>query len=153
MAAKRPILIGVGCGVVMASLCLLAGIGLLARWQKMTSCYNARLPLRGIVVFLPSTDQQAHLFEQLEKFADENGLTYSIAATTPSGEDFIVDMTRRDIDMIANNPFSPTEFKITFYNNDCIHPTLESDPELDALLAALTRHLREIPGVTITGIE
>ncbi len=88
------------------------------------------------------------LVEQLKKFADKNSFNFEINYYTPNGEKFSVWMKRKDVEVVARNPFVSKEFKIGFYNNDCIHPTVTSD--IVNLISDLKNVLSEIPNVTIT---
>ena len=93
------------------------------------------------------TSQSQQLIEQLQKFADKNGFRSQIAYYTPNGKDFSVWMKRKDVEVIARSPFNPGEFRIGFYNYDCIHPTVASD--IDDLVSDLKSLLNEIPNATI----
>lgn len=128
------------------SLCTIAGT-IFAHYQKMTSCYNGRLPLRSIHLTIDISQNQ-QLIEQSEKFADNYGFKFDIAYFTPSGQDFRIDMTRKDIEVITVSPFKLGEFRIGFYNNDCLHPTVASD--IEGLVTDLKSLISEIPSVRIT---
>lgn len=126
-------------------LCLLGGLGLLKRYQMTTDCYKDRAPLKSIVATI-DVNQHEQLFEQFRKFADQYDFAIQIRPTSPNG--FIVVMSREDIEVIAWNPRAWGEYKIRFYNNDCIYPTVASD--LDGLASDLKGLISEIPNVTIT---
>lgn len=146
MLANRSKSFKVGCLLLGLFFCGVGGIVILTRYQKMTSCYDDRPPLRSLDVTI-DTSQSQQLMEQLQKFADKNSFKYQTAYYTPNGDNFSVWMTREDVEVIADRPFNPGEFGIGFYNNDCIHPTVASD--LDGLVSDLKSLIGEIPNVTI----
>jgi hypothetical protein len=120
---------------------------MLVRYQKMTSCYNDRPPLRTFTVNI-NTSQVQKLIEQSQKFADKHGFRFQIAYYTPDGIDFSIWMERKDVEVIARSPFTPGEFEIGFYNYDCINPTVASD--IDGLVNDLRSLISEIPSARIT---
>jgi hypothetical protein len=144
MQAKRTKLM-VGC-LLGISLCLMAGIVTLVRYQRLTSCYDGRPPLRSIQVTI-DTSQSQQLIEQSQKFADKHGFSFQTAFYNPSGTDFSIWMKREDVEVIARSPFNPGEFRIGFYNYDCIHPTVASD--IEDLVVDLKSLISEIPDVTV----
>lgn len=130
-------------------LCTIAGIAMLARYQKMTSCYNGRLPLQGFDLTIERS-QQKLLIEQSRKFADKNGLKFDIAYFTPNGENFRIDMIRKDVELVIWNIIMDLDhYDVNFYNNDCLHPTVASD--IDSLVSDLKSFISEIPSAKITG--
>jgi hypothetical protein len=88
------------------------------------------------------------LIEQLQKFANKNGFSHELSYYSPDGEDFSLWMERKDVEVIAASPFTRGEFKIGFYNNNCVDPTLAS--EISGLVTDLEGFISEIPNVIIT---
>jgi hypothetical protein len=146
MISNKSNSIRIGC-LLSLFLSTVAGIGIIIRYQQMTSCYNNRPPLREFVVNI-NTDQSQELIEQSRKFANKHGFRFQIAYYTPDGIDFSIWMERKDVEVIARSPFTPGEFEIGFYNYDCINPTVASD--IDGLVSDLKSLVIEIPSATIT---
>jgi len=146
MFVNRPKLFVFGCLFLVLSLCLMGGAYLLVKNQQIYGCYNDRPPLRRFDVTI-DTAQSQKLIEQLEKFANKNRFSYEISYYSPNGEDFSVWMEREDVEVVTASPFTRGEFKIGFYNNDCVHPTVASD--ITILISDLKNYLSEIPGVVI----
>ena len=136
----------VGCSAVLL-LCLVGGI-LITRYQKMTSCYYDTPPLETLLVTI-ETSESHQLVKQLQAFADKNGFKHQTAYYSQRNEnDFSIWMERNDVEVVVRSPFKLGEFKIGFYNKDCIHPTTSAD--IDDLVIDLKSFLSEIPNVTIT---
>lgn len=89
------------------------------------------------------------MIEQSQKFADANGFKFDIVYYTPQGDDFLIDMTRKDVEVvISNNSFHLDKFAVDFVNYDCIHPTVTDD--IYDLVDDLLNFLKDIPNATIT---
>jgi hypothetical protein len=94
-------------------------------------------------------NQQELLIKQSREFADARGFKFDIAYYTPKGENFLIDLRRKDIEVIiANAMFHSDDFDVDFYDSDCIRPSAASDTI--ELAADLESHLREIPGAKFT---
>ena len=145
MTSNRSTWFTLGCWSVLL-VCIIAGL-VLTRYQMLTSCYNGRVPLGGFVVNI-NTSQRQLLIEKSQKFANENGFEFDLAYLTPSENNFRIDMIRDDVEVIMRNPFKEGEFKVGFYNYDCIHPTNASD--IEPLVTDLKSALRSISSVIIT---
>jgi hypothetical protein len=88
--------------------------------------------------------QQKQLIEQSRKFAEKYGFKFQIEYYTFNHENFLIDLRRKDIEIIASNPgFDLGTYFIGFYNYDCIHPTVTSD--IQGLVSDLKSHINEIP--------
>jgi hypothetical protein len=94
----------------------------------------------------PSQSQQ--LIEQFRKFAFNHSFRLDIVNPDQDGNDFRIRLLRKDVEIITRKPSNPSEFKIEFYNTDCIHPTVPAD--IDDLAVNLKSFISEIPNVTIT---
>jgi len=147
MFANRSKLVLMSFLLLLPLLCLAGGVALAKRYQQTYGCYDDRPPLRSFNVTIDNSQSQM-LIEQLEKFANKNGFSYKISYYTPNGEDFSVWMEREDVEVVTASPFTRGEFKIGFYNNDCVDPTLAS--EISGLVSDLESFVGEIPSVTIT---
>ena len=144
---RRKLYYAIGCILPVALLCFVGGIRVLKWYQQMTDCHDGNLPLRSFEVTI-DISQQPQLIS-LNKFAEENDFRFHIIKYTPNGEDFLLQLTRKDLEVSATNPFALGRFsKVGFYNNDCTHPTVVSD--IDGLVNDLKSYINEIPNVTIT---
>lgn len=146
MLANRSKLAVIALLLLVPLLCLATGLVLATKYQQIYGCYNGRLPLRSLDVTI-DTGQSEKLIEQLLKFADKNGFSHEISYYSPGGEDFSIWMERKDLEIITRSPFTRGEFRIGFYNNDCVDPTVASD--ITSLVRDLKGYLREIPSAVI----
>src|SRR5688500_17591201 len=65
---------------------------------------TARYPRRTILIEI-EVNQQELLFDKLRNFAEDEGFAIRIAATTPTGVDYVVAMWREDVKILALNSF------------------------------------------------
>jgi hypothetical protein len=122
------------------------GVGII-KYKQNVDCFQSRPSLAGFVIILDKS-QQRQLIEQSQKFANKYGFKFDIAYYTPHGDDFLIDMTRKDVEIVIGNTIDLEKFYVNFYNYDCVHPTVASD--LDGLVNDLKGFIKEIPYVTIT---
>jgi hypothetical protein len=129
--------------LVLALLLCLAGI--VVWYQKSTDCfYPGKSPINSFTLTIDPT-QQGLVIEQSRKFADAAGFKFDIVYYTPQGDNFLIDMRRKDLEVIiANAMLRADEFDVNFYNNDCIHPVIASDT-VD-VASNLESFIRDIPG-------
>ena len=148
MSTNRTKLFTVGC-LLLGLLSCVVGVVTVTWYKKTTECFKDRPPLRGFVLTIDRSEQK-QLIEQSRKFADKHRFKFDIVYYTPNGEDFLIDITRKDAELIVSNPSSTDlgKFYVYFYNYDCIHPTVASD--IDDLVNDLKRSLSEIPNAIIT---
>ena len=146
LTERKKLYYAIGCMLLFILLCLGGGIGTVRWYDMWISCHNGRSPLESLEITI-DVSQQQQLIEQFNKFADKNSFKFHIIKYTPNGEEFLIDLIRKDIKVIARNPFTLGEFKVGFYNNDCIHPTVASD--IDGLVSDLKNLISEIPNATI----
>src|SRR5258706_10136116 len=106
----------------MMFICLLLGIligysaktlAVIREENKNTAAYQ-KYPRRSIIVKIETT-QREQLFDQMRKFADDQGFAIRIAPTSPSGADFIVEMWREEKKKIFLKKFFPRTFWIFFF--------------------------------------
>jgi len=102
---------------------------------------------RSIVVTI-DTSQRDEFFDQLRKFADKHDFTIRIDAQPSGAEDFLIFMTREDVEIAGGNYFSPGEYKIFFYYANLLHPAPES--VLDDLISDLQSFINEIRNSTFS---
>ncbi len=142
---------GAGGLLLALLLCLAGGAGAVTWWQKTTSCYNDSPPLRWIDVTIDKS-QQKQLTEQFQRFANKNGFRFQIVYYTPNHEEFLMDLTRKDTEILASNtPSNLDLYHVTFHNNDCLHPTVAAD--LGNLVSDLESFLGQIPSAKISEVK
>ena len=146
MPANPTKSVRVGC-IASLLVVLAGGIILFNRYQNLTSCHDERLPLISMAV-TSDPSQSKQLIEQFRKFAFKNSFRLDISNPDQDGNDFRIRMLRNDVEVITRKPLSPNEFRIEFYNTDCLHPTVAAD--LDDLVVDLKSLIGELPNVTIT---
>jgi hypothetical protein len=141
--------------VMQMIICLLAGIligigiktiAIMIEKNKQTET-SQQIPERSITVAIKK-GQQVELFNQFQKFSDDQGFAIRIAPTTPGGEDFMVQMWRQDVKVLALNSFDPEVFTIYFSDTDRVSPAHEwvySD-----LVNDIKSYIIEIPNVIIS---
>lgn len=141
--------------VMQMLICLLVGIligvgiktmAVMIEKNKGTET-SQQIPKRRIAVTIKN-GQQMELFNQFQKFSDEQGFAIRIAPTTPSGEDFMVQMWRQDVKILVLNSFDPEVFTIYFSDTDRVSPT--SEWAYSDLVNDIKSYIIEIPNVIIT---
>jgi hypothetical protein len=96
-------------------------------------------------------NQRDLFFEQLRKFAQTHAFEILISQTDPSGENFLVEMWREDIEIIGVDSGDPGLFKISFFTTSDERPV--SSEIVDELIADLRGRIGEIPNTTFTVVE
>ena len=119
--------------------------------QKLVNTWKARfgtLHSKKTLVATIDLGQREKFFEQLTRFADAHDFKIHIGTTTPSGDTFNINMSRKDVMVIANNVFDTKVFDIHFYDKD---PTKAVSEEIiDNLFNDLKRYISEIPNAIMT---
>jgi hypothetical protein len=120
--------------------------------QKLSKTWRARFvnlhPKKTLVVRI-DLSQQEKFFEQLTRFADADTFDIHIGPTTPSDDTFNINMSRKDVELIANNSaVDIRNFDIAFYDKDPTNPV--SEKIIDDLLNDLKRYISEIPNAIVT---
>ena len=146
MLANRSKSFQVGCLLLSLLICVV-GIVALTWYRRTTACFDVRPSLRDFIVIIDRS-QQKLLIEQSRKFADNYAFKFDIVYYTPDHENFLIDMIRKDVEVVVGNTIDLDKFYVNFYNYDCIHPTVASD--LDGLVSELKSLIAEIPGARIT---
>ena len=137
--------------LAISLLCCVLTVVAFARYQRTTACFNNRPPLRSFAVTVDRY-QERWLIKPSQKFAEKHGFKFQMAYYDQHGRDFSIWMKRKDVEVIAVSPFKLGEFRIGFYNNDCLHPIVASD--IGGLVSDLKSFItEEIPNVTITEKE
>ena len=146
MKANRSKSFIVGCWVSLL-VCLVAGTATITWFQKTNGCFKERAPLRGFELTIDRS-QQRQLIKQLQRFADKYEFRFDIAYFSRTGENFRIDMIRKDVELVVLNTIVDLDkFDADFYNYDCMHPTVAAD--IDDLAIELKSLLNEIPSVMI----
>jgi hypothetical protein len=100
---------------------------------------NHQAPADAIAVIVSPGTRDAY-FALLHRFSDKYGFAIRIVQTTPSGEDFLVQMFREDIKVISTNALTRGKFSLYFFAT--------CDEEADAItrrdIAVIVADLRAI---------
>ena len=123
------------------------GIIAIKWYQKTTDCFKSR-PSLGSFVLTIDSDEHEFLIEESRKFADKHELKFDIVYYNSQGDNFLIDMRRKDVEVVIGNTIDLDKFYVDFYNYDCIHPTVTSD--IVDLTSNLKSVLSEIPNATIS---
>jgi hypothetical protein len=145
MLTKRKKMIIGTCLLLGILLCIFGCVGI-----KMMTPQKQRYPQgaqRSVVVTIDPSHRQ-EFFDQLRKFADKHGFTILIDAQPSGVEDFLIYMTREDIEISGANVFAPGEYQLGFYHADLLHPAPES--AFDDLISDLESFINEVPGATFS---
>jgi hypothetical protein len=102
---------------------------------------------RSVVITIDTSHRQ-EFFDQLRKFAEKHDLTILIDAQPSDDEDFLIYMTREDIEISGANVFAPEEYQLGFYHADLLHPAPES--VFDDLISDLESFISEVPSATFS---
>src|SRR6266498_2856584 len=110
--------------------------------QQLLKTWKARFvsldPKKTLVVSI-DLGQREKFFEQLTKFADAHAFNIHIGPTTPAGDTFNINMSRKDVMVIANNVIDTKMFDIHFYDKNPTNPV--SEELIDNLLNDLKRYI------------
>lgn len=140
-------LLGVSCAAILL-LALGAGFITLRWWEAQTSCYNARPPLHSFVLTIKRS-QQDQFIAQSKLFAQRNGFEFGIVYYRPDHQEFLIDLTRKDAEIITSNTsFDLDKYSTSFHNNNCAKPTTAG--EIVGLVAGLKQYYLEMPGAQIS---
>jgi len=123
---------------------LLGALQLLKTWKARFGTLD---PQKTLVVSI-DLGQREKLFEQLTKFADAHDFKIHIGPTTSAEDTFNINMSRKDVMVIANNVLDIREFDIHFYDKDPANSA--SDELIGDLCNDLKRYISEIPNAIIT---
>ena len=104
MMSKNMKSLTTGCLLVGLLFCL-AGVAAVSWYKKTTECFKDRPPLSGFVLTI-NRSQQGLLIEQSQEFADKHGFKFDVVYYTPNGQEFLIDMTRKDLEVTISNPSS-----------------------------------------------
>jgi hypothetical protein len=134
--------------LVVSLLCCVLGIAALAWYQKTIACFNHMPPLRSFVVSVGSY-QERWIIKPSQEFASKNDFKFDISYYDQHGREYSIWMERKDVQVVIDNVIDLEKFDISFYNNDCIHPTVASD--ISGLIDDLKSFINnEIPNAMIT---
>jgi hypothetical protein len=125
---------------------LLVGVGALAAGAPATSRPEPQLPVRSIDVTVGKGAREK-FFDRLRTFADAHAFAIRIAPTTPDRENFLVQMWREDIKIVAVTSLRPETFHIGFYRNDT---EAAATAAYDVLVTDLRHAVSEIEGSTFS---
>jgi hypothetical protein len=140
----KPAKIGI---LLLVLLSISVVLGLRKWYQQNKDCQNGKTPIKNYLVTI-DVNQEDRLIEQSREFASAHGFRFDVVYYTPTHDEFLVDLTRRDVEIIITNSFTPGEFEISLYNNNCIRPTQVSD--IGGLVQDLYATINKIPDAIIT---
>jgi hypothetical protein len=133
--------------MAVVALSLLAIFGLRAWYRHSTDCQYGKLPLRSFFVNVDAV-QHEELIHQAQEYAVKHDFKFDVVYYTPNQDQFLVNLTRKDVQIIISNPFKSGEFKIGLYNNDCLHPAQVSD--INGFVQDLQTSINKIPDATFS---
>src|SRR6266511_1060676 len=84
------------------------GVAIVFGAQKLLKIWKAEfgtLHSKKMLVLTIDIGQREKFFEQLTRFADAHDFKIHIGPTTPAGDTFNINMSRKDVMVIANNVF------------------------------------------------
>jgi hypothetical protein len=146
MSTKPIKFIIVACLLLGILLCALGCLGV-KMTEKTTDNSSGQLPRRKVEITIETSQRQV-FFDQLREFADKHDFTILIDAQPSGAEDFLIYMTRDDVQISGANPFAPGEYKFGFYDADRQHPVAET--VLDDLIGDLESYISEVPKATFS---
>jgi hypothetical protein len=126
--------------------CILGCVGL-KMMTKTPDSSSRKLPTRKVTITIDISHRQ-EFFDQMRKFADKHDFTILIDAQPSGAEDFLIYMTREDIEISGLNVFAPGEYRLGFYDANRRQPAPKS--VLDDLVSDLKRFVNEVPGTTFS---
>jgi hypothetical protein len=126
-------------------------VGIVFGAQKLSNFWKAEfgtLHSKKTLALTIDNSQREKFFEQLTRFAEAHDFKIHIGSTTPAGDTFNINMSRKDVMVIANNVFDIKVFDIHFYDEGPTNPV--SEEIIDNLFNELKRYISEIPNAIIT---
>lgn len=142
---KIPMITGFLIIIAIGVAIVLGAQKLLKTWKEG---FVTSYPKKTLVVTI-DLSQREKFFEQLTRFADAHDFRIHIGPTTPAGDTFSINMSRRDVMVWGDNVLSPREeYDFAFYDEDPTNPA--SEETIDSLHNSLKRFINEIPNVIIT---
>jgi len=133
--------------LVVIAICVAIVFGAQKLLKTWKAGFGTSYPQRTLDVSI-DLSQREKFFEQLTRFADAHDFKIHIGPTTPAGDTFNINMSRKDVMVIANNVFDTKTFDVHFYDKDPTNPV--SEEIIDNLFNDLKRFINEIPNVLIT---
>ena len=101
--------------IICILLFVVVGIGMNTLEDKMID--DSELPIRKILIEV-KTNQRDVFFYEIKAFSEKHGFAVRVAPTTPSGDDFIIEMRREDFKIIGVNTFDSEKFQLGVYKNE-----------------------------------
>ena len=133
--------------LITIAICVAMGFGA----QQLMKTWKARFgtlhPKKTLEVSI-DLGQREKFFEQLTRFADAHDFRIHIGSTTPVGDTFNINMSRKDVMVIANNVIDTKKFDIAFYDKYPTNPA--SEEMIDNSFNDLKGYIGEIPNAIMT---
>jgi hypothetical protein len=113
---------------------------------------NHQAPADAIAVIVPPSARDAY-FGLLHRFSDKYGFAIRIAQTTPSGEDFLVQMFREDIKVISTNALTRDKFSLYFFATCDEEADAITRGDIAVMVADLRAMLSKTKGLAIEPLK
>jgi hypothetical protein len=109
-------------------------------------------PAEAIAVTVPPGARDAY-FALLHRFSEKYGFAIRIAQTTPSGEDFLVQMFREDIKAISTNALTRHKFSLYFFASCDEEADAITRRDIAVMVADLRAMLARTKGLAIEPLK
>jgi hypothetical protein len=131
-----------------ALMCLLFVFGTEST-TSMAAMIDLGGPIRSQVAFVTDSARSEFL-ERMTDFAKAQGFSVSLNNTRPDGTHVIVEMWRKDVKIVALNPFDDgEEFRIDLYQTANEKPSQTVAETVDALVDGLRGAIGKLQGVRL----
>jgi hypothetical protein len=127
---------------VLAVTCVTAVFGLAGRNANAENKASED-PVRSFSVSI-AKDTRDRFFACLAAFAKRNAFSIQIYPKSPDGRLILVQMLRRDLEILINNPFDPLTFRVNLFRSGAA-PIVEG--LADKIVADLKTEVSMMPGV------
>ena len=134
-------------GVISALLLCSLAIYVLGTITGTRGTDSGKSPRRTVDVTI-ETRHREELFDQLRKFGAQHDFKVIIDPMNPSGDEFLIAMYGKDVEIFGGNPFEQGEYEISLYDADSARPV--SDSVLHDLVNDLKSLISEVPQSTFS---
>ena len=90
-------------------------------------------------------------FDQMQKFAARHGFKIIIDTTDPTGNEFLIDMNRSDVDIFGNNVLNQGKYEFGFFDHDRQRPASVS--AINAVMSDLQVSVGEVSGAVFSVVQ
>ncbi len=134
-------------GVISALLLCSLAIYVLGTITGTRGTDSGKSPRRTVDITIDTRHRQ-ELFDQLRKFGAKHNFKVIIDPMNPSGDEFLIAMYGKDVEIFGGNPFELEKYDISLYDADSRSPV--SDSVLDDLVNDLKSFVSEVPQSTFS---